>query len=238
MKKDQIFVLLFFILIASGSIWKALDSSGNLELKADGYRISIFKSAVVISHPSQPGVFNTIFPYDDRIILSDGSALRLGTSADWKGSFRPQLITSKNWLSYLKDSLLLLFKGELRLEVKNQERVKTAYQINSEKNQITIYRQIKGVKNRPIVGLERGLIFAPQNELWLDSQLLTNSENIIRRGPASLKIINQQLPEALELKIYPEDTLNINFQFNLITIKTVFSNPKEKIQDEQIVSVI
>lgn len=243
MKKSKILILLAFISVLIGSIWQALVLSDTPQLKVGGYCVTIYKSAVVISHPSQPGVFNTILPYDEAFVLRDGSVRRLEGTITQEDRLSPITTAAKNQLSLLKENMRVVLKNELQLNVSNQEGFRTTYQIRSSKNEIVIRRRIRWPRNyspQEIAGLERGLIFDPRNELWLNSQPLRQKEaKITRQGVNSLKIINPRLPEALELKIHPRDTITIDFNYNLITVRKLFStSEQEDIWDQQVLEVI
>ncbi|NIT04084.1 hypothetical protein GTO10_04125, partial [Candidatus Saccharibacteria bacterium] len=60
--------LLIFTASILGSIWQIPASSEPLRMKAKGFRVSIYRLAIVISHPAQPGAYYTTLPYDDLVI--------------------------------------------------------------------------------------------------------------------------------------------------------------------------
>lgn len=239
--------LLIFAISIAGSIWQIPATSDPPKMKAGGFRIGVYRFAIVIDHPARPGAYYTILPYDDLVIFDDETEQRLKAADSEEESPIPQPSgIIKEHLARWKSDLRFLLESKLHLEINDQTDLKTIYEVKVSNGQILIQRQIKNYTQREIKGIGRGLIFNPQDKIWLDHQHLKRpagateeKARITKQNISLVKIVNPGLSEALEIKTQPTDTVVIDFEYNLIMVRTLLpSLPQESIQDLQEIKIV
>lgn len=216
-------------------------------MRAEGFHIGVYRFAIVIDHPARPGAYYTILPYDDLVVFGDGTEQRLKAADSEEEVQAPQSHRIiREHLARWRSDLRLFLENKLRLEIDGQPNLKITYEVEATSGQIIIQRWIENYTRRKIKGIGRGLIFNPQDEIWLDRQLLkrpadTTGEKarITKRNISLVKIVNPGLSEALEIGTQPTDTVTIDFEYNLVMVRTLLPDPKlESVYDLQQIKVV
>lgn len=239
--------LLIFTISVAGSVWQIPATSDPLKMRAGGFRVGVYRFAIVIDHPARPGAYYTILPYDDLVVFDDGTEQRLKAADSEEEGPAPQSSgIIKEHLARWKNDLRLLLESKLQLAIDDQTDLKTIYEVKVSNGQILIQRQIENYTHKKIEVIGKGLIFNPQDEIWLDHQHLKRpaeateeKARITKQNINLVKIVNPGLSEALEIKTQSTDTVTIDFEYNLVTIRTHLPHLEIKeIQDLQKIKVV
>lgn len=223
----KIFSVLIFLGISSASLWAVAENYPSPKLEFGGYQASALNYGLVIANPHRPGTFFSILGYDEIALTEDGDEIRLG-------GFETQSIEEKP-LEKIKS---LFFPQPIKVVLRSSKgEVETEYRINQIGPQsIEVVRTLNSKKE--IIGLQKGIIFNPEDEILLDGREVKKPEDsdlLEATGLTKVTIRSPGLPKTLSIQTEPSSTITIDFAFHIIKETILFSSPTKFFENFQLI---
>ncbi|MDP1710565.1 MAG: hypothetical protein Q8L46_01340 [candidate division WWE3 bacterium] len=217
--------VLLFLGVCLASLWNSAERNPAPKLAFGSYQVSLLRYGVVITNPHRPGAFFSVLGYDEIAFTKGGQEVRLG-------GFDPKTVREKPWDNlralFLPAPLAVLFTSPQGL-------IETEYLISSNGIQgIEIKRTLQSQEE--LLGLQKGFIFNPDDEILLNGQPVVrpkNADTIERTGVTEVIIKSLRLPQALKIETDSTSTVTVDFAFHIVKEKTLFNLPTKIFEQAQ-----
>lgn len=241
-RQIKLFLLLSVVLLVPMGI---LQYHQPLELVTGNYRIGVADYAIGMENTNRPGEYYTISPFDDLIIMADGSEQKLaqnsqGPSSSWWFTLKTEAQRIINdWHYFFTKSVTIDFSYKFPTLVN--------YRVNVEDRQIKVTREIR-VTGQEVVGIGKSLIVPPEDTILIDGvplqhpQRLEDQQVQVIENAQILMLVDPQVTDFIKVNLNPQtDRVVIDWRYNLVTIKSFYSQSKhndfEDTQDFEIVKI-
>lgn len=223
----KIFSVLIFLGICSASLWAVAENYPRPKLEFGGYQASALDYGIVIANPHRPGAFFSILGYDEIALTESGDEIRLG-------GFETQTVEEKP-LEKIKN---LFFPPPIKVVLRSPEgEIETEYLIHQTGPQsIEVVRTLKS--QNEIIGLQKGIIFNPEDKILLDGREVKKPEDsdlLEATGSTKVTIRSIGLPKTLSIQTDPSSTITIDFAFHIIKERILFSSPTKFFEHFQLI---
>lgn len=243
----KILALAAFLTILGVSIVSLPRINEPLELRVGDFSVWTSQYALGVRNATPPGAFYTITPYDDLLVFADGTEEKIGSSSDSQTAQAGIFNRLMHNLRQLRGDVYLQFFQQLYAHFTNVESGHTiSYMVQTLEESLVINRTITTTSNKPIIAMGKSLIFNPSDEVYIDGIPLADVEEIQQEGrllthPGAqyVDLFNPQLNYKVRINTTRAQTIVIDPDFHVITIKTFFGVPQnQSVASTQVLEII
>ncbi|MCA9390176.1 hypothetical protein KC571_02125 [candidate division WWE3 bacterium] len=243
MKKFAIIPLIVIIVVSLISIPY---HTVPIELRIGSYSLWTSQYALGLRNDNPPGAFYTISPFDDLVIYKDGSEEKIIDSETLKidESNTPR-VSILGYVTRLFNDTTTLSTKSIAAKYSNNNDRNLSYKMENLGNTVAITRKITVPSKKEIIGVGQSIIFNAGDQIFLDDVLITKSETVkhegkylTQSGVSQITIRNDQFNSYISIKTNTSDTVVVDPELRLLTIKTFLQEPKVKSTDtSQIIEI-
>ncbi len=247
-KIKKILALVVFLTILTLSVVSLPIFNESLELRVGDFSVWTSQYALGVRNATPPGAFYTITPYDDILVFADGTEEKIGSSPDTQEATQTGIFSRlRQGLEQLRRDIYLRFFQQLHAYFANTESGHTiSYMVQTLEHNLVINRTVTTNSDKPIIAVGKSLIFNRSDEVYIDGIRLEDAEGVRQEGrllthPGAqyVDLFNPQLNYKIRINTTPAQTIVIDPDFRVITIKTFFDEAKNHhIDTTQILEII
>jgi hypothetical protein len=223
-----------FILILGVSLIALPRLNESLELRVGDFSVWTSPYALGIRNTNPPGAFYTITPFDDLLVYQDGSEAKIGSTEDEASTLEGLISRIVERLNQFRRDVYLLVFSQLHTQFANTESGNSiAYIVQTLDNTLVINRHVNSASNQAVIAVGKSIIFNENDQVFIDGVALNEVSGLKQEGrllthPGAqyIDLFNPQLSYKVRINTTPAQTIVIDPDFHVITIKTFFDEPK------------
>lgn len=230
------------ILILIGVSWWAYAKyQEQLSVKTVGFELWSSETAWGFRPLNAVDTYYTVTPYDDLVILSDGSEQK----------FTPQNVGGigqdvSNIFDRLRNDLLVFRDRTEYVGPFITSNFTLYYSVQGSDDFVAVTRTITNKNDVSVVGLGKSILFNTQDRIFFDQEHFdlnqadkTEKGLIVANGISTITLASPFTTHALSLPIQPADQIIIDPKLRLLTIKSFFTAPTDgDFDDYQLIEIV